>query len=199
MINNKVIIDIKTKNTPYLNDLNCYGFKYNEKEMVWIKDGVKSESFLQDIKRFCKKRSLDYQIIDNNFERNSSYRKDFFEHHKNFKNYYFCAYCGKIYKKNQITVDHIISISAAKKHKYLRKILKFFGVENINDIKNLTPACSKCNSKKSSDLKGWVIKGFLGKYEKLWIPRIALEISLCFLIFYSLTHFMTYNNFWFLQ
>ena len=197
MTNCKVIIDIYTKDTPYSIDLECYGFKYDPKEEYWSRGAIKSSAFLYDIKNYCKKRNIKYKILDNNFERNNSYRRDFFNSHKHFGDYYFCAYCGELHKKDNITVDHIISISAAKKSKILKKILKIFGIENINDIKNLTPACSKCNSKKSSNLKGWVLKGWLGKYEMLWIPRIFIQSSFFCVIFYTVFFYLSYGTFWF--
>ncbi len=44
-------------------------------------------------------------------------KKFFDENPPIFKNYYICAYCGRILKKKDVTVDHIISIRKAQKSK----------------------------------------------------------------------------------
>lgn len=75
-------------------------------------------------------------------------RKRYLEKHKGFMDeFYLCAYCFKVIKKENMRVDHI----------------KPFAHGGSNNLNNLCASCSKCNGIKK-DKKGiWIVRGHLGK------------------------------------
>ena len=109
------------------------------------------------------------------------YRKTFFSNNPPvIHNNYFCAYCGKLVNKENITVDHLYPIGAVKKDPKLQKKLKRKGIKDINDKKNLVPACRTCNKKKSANLGIWIIKGKIGKHQFLWIIRHLIRLIIIY-------------------
>jgi len=139
------------------------------------------------LKKYCKKLNLKYNLINTNFERNSNYRQAFFASYQpTEKGDYFCAYCGRLVPKNEVTVDHIIPIYSVKYSPAKQKLLTKIGIRNINCKKNLAPACRKCNIYKGTKGGLWIIAGELGKKQKLWYFRhvvrfIGLNIFLYFI------------------
>ena len=73
------------------------------------------------------------------------YREDYFKAHEGVKllgkrgTYYRCVFCGGMFTKSEITVDH--------------KIAKRLG--GTDDIWNLQPACRPCNSRKRERTSGF--------------------------------------------
>ncbi len=124
--------------------------------------------------------------IDNKFsQRSSNYRAEFFKRNPPFwKDYYICAYCGRFIHKNEITVDHLYPVNGAKKSIYLQKKLKRRGYKDINDPRNLIPACKPCNQKKSSRMDGWITKGQIGRHPWIWILRHILRIAILVALIY---------------
>lgn len=135
--------------------------------------------------------------MNSQYERSNNYRKEFFKHNEPILGkYYVCAYCGKPCSSQKITVDHIMPIAKVRNRKgffnnikagMYRKILKLFTIDNINDKKNLVPACKRCNSKKGAKAGLWLIKGLLGRHLTYWIVHwlfvLGLLISALVLIF----------------
>ncbi len=115
-----------------------------------------------------------------NTERSTNYRYIFFKNNKPlFWDIYFCAYCGMPHRRKKITVDHLYPINRAKYSKRLRKKLQRRHFKDINDVRNLVPACRSCNSYKSAKLGiKWIIMGQIGRIQWLWIPRHILRICL---------------------
>ena len=82
-------------------------------------------------------------------ERSLTYRKEYFKNNKPVKDdKYRCVYCGYLYSKKEITIDHLYAVHRAKKSPFVRLLLKLRGYTSINDIRNLVPACDKCNKMK---------------------------------------------------
>jgi 5-methylcytosine-specific restriction endonuclease McrA len=84
---------------------------------------------------------------------------------------YRCRYCGKIITPGEMEVDHLIPVSRAKSSASVRRKLKRNGMDGVNDVKNLVPACRKCNRKKGDRMGIWYIRGKLGASEKYWEIR----------------------------
>lgn len=146
-----------------------YGKSYYTKK---VNDTQKNELI-----SYCKKHFLKYTIISEEYVRSSNYRQDFMKTLD--KKYIICAYCGFPKSKKSITVDHIIPVDKVKKNqKGARLLMKIFKIENVNSIKNLAPACSLCNCKKSANMGIWILRGFLGKSKPLWIIRWIIRIAL---------------------
>lgn len=144
--------------------------------------GTVSEKNLRKIFEICKKYHLQYRINDNFSARSNDYRSIFFKNNTpSFRNMYFCSYCGRLIGKDKVTVDHLYPVGAVKKSISLQKKLRKKGIGNVNDCKNLVPACKKCNQRKSAKLGVWIIKGQIGRIQWLWKIRHVLRL-LCFCV-----------------
>lgn len=169
----KVFDDLMDYNPSFDSSRHCIIIKKLEK-----KDTKK-------LKKYCNRHNVNFNIINTNFERGSSYRRTFFSANKDINGHYFCAYCGRYIPKNKVTVDHIIPINSVKHSPLKQKILKVKGIDNINCEKNLTPACFRCNTFKGTKGGLWIIRGKLGKCQHLWYFRHAIRFSLLnVLVFY---------------
>lgn len=151
------------------------------------------ERHFNDLKEYCQYNHLKYRIDNEYGERSTTYRKAFFEtYHPIFGNYYFCSYCGKLCSRETITVDHLYPISTVSHDIKLQKKLKRKGITNINDVKNLVPACEACNKQKGRQTGSWIRKGEIGRHQILWIFRHLLRISA--LIILVIMIFMIYHH-----
>lgn len=109
-----------------------------------------------------------------NNERSTNYRCNFFKVNKGLRGrrkHYHCSYCGRIKKKDDITVDHLIPVNKVLKghHKrFWKMILRFNGINDINDTRNLVPACRKCNSRKGTNTGIWILRGLVGRHFGFW-------------------------------
>ena len=116
------------------------------------------------------------------YDRSMNYRYEYIKNNPGYKGnrqVYHCAYCGKRIKKDQMQVDHIFSVYNAKNSFITRLLMRLFGINGVNDVKNLTASCPKCNLKKGKMGNGWIISGFLGK--NIWYHRIKKLIKLALL------------------
>lgn len=124
-----------------------------------------------------------YQNQNSRLKRSSDYRNRYFKQHKGlFGKIYFCPYCGKVLvNKRKIQVDHIQSIKNVQTKKFLRR--KFSKLEDgVNDIRNLTASCIKCNSKKAYKGGSWVFLGWYGIY---FMPIIRFTLIITVFIFFA--------------
>lgn len=124
-----------------------------------------SDENLEDtIYRFCRRKHLHFESIKDKYVRSNDYRKNFMKQYKKHDGiFYRCAYCGKKLQAHQMTVDHIISIDKVQHSAKYRLYMKLFGLNSINDTRNLAPACEKCNKSKSNKVRGYLIQGMTGR------------------------------------
>lgn len=168
----------------YRDMLHNDGFSYEKNK--WLITGDKE--ILKSLRRRYKRKGLKCYLYDESLVRSNDYRKTFFSKNKGFymfhKRYYRCAYCGKIVKKECITVDHIIPIHLSQRKKSIRLLMKIFNIKNINEYKNLTPSCKKCNSKKGSKISTkYIYEGQTGKFGSgITIRRIAKILTFAILL-----------------
>lgn len=47
-------------------------------------------------------------------------------------------------------------------------VLRLNGINDINDTRNLVPACRKCNSRKGANTGIWIIRGLIGRHFGFW-------------------------------
>ena len=140
---------------------------------VW-KGNVTAEQ-CKNLEAFCNKNRLKFNRIEKQFNRSHDYKKIFFENNHGFFNeekYFHCAYCGRILKRSDVTVDHVISIQKVKssQHKmFYRRLMFKLNIKNINESKNLVASCKKCNSSKGAKAGLWILRGFIGRYYICWI------------------------------
>ena len=62
--------------------------------------------------------------------------------------------------------------------------MRLIGIANVNDVRNLAPACRRCNIKKGRKAGIWIVKAIVGKYEIYWVIRRLLQLALLALIGY---------------
>lgn len=163
---------------------NIKNVAYNKSNHFYYIKNVDDDKNLKNITGLCKKYHIPYKAINADYDRDTSYRKRFFSNNHGIHNKYFCAYCGKILTPEEITVDHITPVAAARKSKFAQRILKLFGITNINCNKNLAPSCRECNSKKGANIGLWPIRGYIGKHNFVWILGHTISFSVLFCVVY---------------
>ena len=148
---------------------------------------------------------------DAKWARSSSYRANWLLENGADKDGKFrCVYCGRRYPVNGITIDHVVPIDKVKHSHVLRFYLDKKGYDGVNDICNLVPACSRCNTKKGSSANPvWMWRAFLGKYDLWWffvyVFRAALAILIIAFIYLAATgqidYVATFNGLskWFME
>lgn len=150
-----------------------YGLTWNGSEYC----GSIREKKLTKVIDLCRRFKLKYRINDSFSERSQNYRDTFFKRYRPaIGDRYFCAYCGRLVSSNAITVDHLYPVGAVKRNIQLQKKLRRKGIKNINDSRNLVPACRFCNSKKRAKMGNWIIKGKIGRIKEIWFLRHFLRI-----------------------
>lgn len=127
----------------------------------------------------CEKNGLNFWL-DNNFRnRGNKYRGVFFRNHRPvIFGMYYCAYCGKLLRKNDVTVDHLYSISAVGRDARMQRKMRRKGYRNVNDQRNLVASCERCNLKKGEHQGFWVIRGSFGRMNLYWTFRHLFNFSL---------------------
>lgn len=187
---------IKVKNgrkqcSQYKRQLKKFGLSNSGAE--WT--GVVTDRKFKKIIKFCAFKGLKYEINNSFGKRSTTYRSTYFKHNKPvFKNLYICAYCGGLFSRSKITVDHLYPVAQVNKKRYLQKKLKSMGAKDVNDYQNLVAACYTCNTKKSSKMGSWVIRGRLGKNKKLWGVRWGVRIVIMTTIVLYLATYIQQHN-----
>ena len=189
---NKYIVRVETgkygeRHHPYLCDLGLLQISEN------VFSGEVSARVSYKIKRFCKENQLKFIYVNEYGYRGEHYRKDFFQNNKPiFYDSYFCAYCGKVINKKNMTVDHIYPIDKVRSDLRLQKKLKRMGIEDVNAPQNLVAACKRCNQKKGTNMGLWVLKGKIGKSTNFWhfrwiVRTIIITLIICTLVEFAKT------------
>lgn len=140
---------------------------------VTVSEGIK-------IAKKCREKGFKYSFSESRWQRNSSYRKDFFESFppQILNKYYICAYCGKWMRPENTTVDHIYPVAAVRENLRLQRKMKRRGIDGVNSVKNLCPACESCNKRKSAKLGKWQSRGFIGRNKSIWVFRYILRFAI---------------------
>ena len=106
--------------------------------------------------------------------RTDNYKEKWLRTHP--EEYFRCVYCGRIMPRRSVTVDHVVPVSVTKRSPLTRWILQQKGYENVDDEKNLVPACYKCNYEKGTQhSRHWSMRAFLGKSETYWRLKKGLK------------------------
>lgn len=136
---------------------------------------------------FCQYNRVKCYTQGSFSERSSGYRKAFFKANRPYiNNRYVCAYCGRLVKKDKLTIDHLYPVNKAKRSTYIQKKLKSQGLSGINDVRNLVPACRKCNQRKSDKMGVWILKGKIGRHSDIRLTiRYTKLVFLIIIIIYT--------------
>ncbi len=166
---------------PYRLQLWLRGFRYERSTNAWVRL-VGNHGAKKNI-RYAKDRGLRYELLDKNVKRNTSYKAKWVRENPPFLGMYLCAYCGRIVRAKNITVDHIVSVGRASTSlRYARS------GKDVNAIENLCGACSNCNSIK--DAKGglWVLRGKIFRHRFMRLMRFLFRLCLAAaLVYFALT------------
>ena len=182
---------------PYKKKRKPFGSGYEKYSTYWRFKG--EESLVRARASYLKKKGYKTVFYPEKHIRSNIYRALYFRTHKpDALGKYHCVYCGKRLKESQVTVDHLIPVSAVKYDKRLQRKITYSGV---NSPKNLVAACFDCNSRKgASTARIWRIKAALGKHRWVFVLRNILIVCLiaAAVIFLYLTlcvHFPEYSIF----
>lgn len=150
------------------------GFSYDSSTGRW-RTHEESRKRIAAYERFARRKKLRIRAYDQGYERSADYRKAFFAAYKPaVKGRYLCAYCGRPLKREQVTVDHIISVDRAQRSGAAQRALARRGISDVNDPRNLCAACRSCNSSKSNKGGLWEVRGRIGRHPAFWIIAYAL-------------------------
>ena len=162
--------------------LRKYGLKWagNGK----FKGSVNRKNF-EGIATFCQKRHLKYRINNAYGARSADYRRRFFRANPpHIMDMYFCAYCGRLKRRRYITVDHLYPVGRASRSIQLQRKLRKMGIRNINSVRNLVPACKRCNSRKGKKMGLWIIRGRIGRHPGIWVMRHTMRLITVSILLY---------------
>lgn len=155
---------------PYSGDLlkngfNCTEYKYTLKYEKPVYSGYHEAD--RYIKKFRKKKCK-VEKIPLKYTRSTTYRRAYFKAHPSPDGRYRCVYCGGIFPKKDITIDHLIPVDAAEHSWRARDKIKKLGYSSVNDVDNLVCSCRYCNSKKGTKMGLWLIRGRWGRRDGYW-------------------------------
>ena len=117
------------------------------------------------IKNLILCHNYKHKKYDKRWDRDESYRSEFFKH---YHGPYRCAYCGKHITAKTLEVDHLIPVAKAKSSVLARFLLRMNTIYNVNNYRNLVPACHNCNQSKSDKMGLWVVVGSFGRHRWFW-------------------------------
>lgn len=125
---------------------------------------------------YCKENRLRCNVYESRYLRDHSYRNVYMQRIKGRRKYLFCAYCGIPKRIETITVDHIIPVKKAKYTRMAKWLMKQFSIKDVNDYANLCASCKHCNSRKGTKMGMWLLRGYLGRYQWLWMIRWGVRL-----------------------
>lgn len=154
-------------------------------------EAILPASGARSLERYCKKRNLRFMSKSHFAVRSNGYRRAFFANTKPFfGDLHICAYCGRLTRRDNITVDHIYPVAALEESPSLQKKLARKGYTSVNDPRNLVACCMRCNKKKGTDYGFlWSLRGKLGRSYGLWGIRKLMRIILIAAVIWLIFHF----------
>lgn len=147
--------------------------------------GVVRMDQIRGLQRYCKKAHLTFSFNNAYGRRSATYRTEFFSENPPpiRHQYYFCAYCGRLVSAQKITIDHLYPVGEVSRNLKLQKKLKKRGILSVNDIRNLVPACARCNERKGKKMGRWILRGRIGRHPSVWVIRHIFRCLLAFGVF----------------
>lgn len=171
------VVDGKRKTYCLRKELRERGFSFSSlPEPHWYAE-IADEDF-ETLKMWCFRKRLG--MICSKNERSGDYRRRFFEggQYKACNDKYFCSYCGRLLSEDKVCVDHVISVNKAQTSLFYFDLIERLGFESVNDVRNLVPACRRCNARKGAKGRIWVLKGFVGRFPAFWMVFRSVELVL---------------------
>ncbi len=148
---------------------------------------------ISKVVNFCIRNEFEYSLGRNPAAGRYNYRTEFFKHNPpNAKGKYRCVYCGKWFDEDRIVVDHIYPASRVASDPSLQKRMKKMGIDNVNSLENLVPACEACAEKKGNRIGNWPKKAKRGLKDSYWIWKPIMKLSP--ILIFGLILFIIYLN-----
>lgn len=183
----------------YRRELEAFGFTYKESSkyrasMTRTFSGEEEHLLRQYERKYRYRRGIYVEVRDTAYTRSSNYRECYFNAARPaIGSRYRCIYCGKLLRREDVTVDHIFPVSRTATSPVLKTASKAARISNINDVKNLGAACAGCNGQKGSKGGTWIIRGIIGKSELIWRVRLIFRAACMIAMIYVLgTMIITY-------
>lgn len=144
------------------------GYTYSPDDYGYIAYGTRGDRKTHE--RTARKLGLRLVAKDEDFARDNTYRQRFFSANPpKIRGKYQCVYCGRLMDKEHTTVDHVIPVFQAQTSPYVQRLMQLMGITDVNELDNLVPACSSCNTRKGSDYSlMWTIRARLGSRPAFW-------------------------------
>lgn len=130
---------------------------------------------LREAAKLAKQDGFVLRATPIEYTRSSGYRKEFLAADPGPHR---CRYCRRKLDDNTLTVDHLVSVGSAKQSWFARWMLRAAGAANVNDVKNLVPACGRCNRRKAAKGGLWILRGVLGRYRAYWVALRFAQTAL---------------------
>lgn len=148
-----VTVTVRGKTYPVRDRLKADGFRWSPHNRWWTTVVGKPE--VPALLTRYGRMGLSVSTDEPEYNRSSGYRRMFLQTHEGPA--FRCVYCGRKLRvdsrgPDRLTVDHVIPVQAVNGSPASarnRKLLEREGLQDINDPKNLVPACPACNRKKS--------------------------------------------------
>lgn len=177
----------------YREKLEADGYKCTENKYTLRFDKTTFTDIIEAdrINDYFRSKGCTVRRVPAEYSRSADYRYQFFKTHRpdDKKGRYRCVYCGRMFKAKDVTVDHLIPVYAAESNRRIQRKIKRLGYKNINDTKNLVPACMSCNKRKSSRMGLWILRGRLGQKKNFWkfvhFTRAVIVVIVVGLILYG--------------
>lgn len=151
------------------------------------------EKTSRKIIRKCILKGIRYRSFESRWGRSGDYRRKFLRH---TNPPYRCRYCHKKVPESEMVIDHIIPVKQTKTNRHhARFLLRLQGIDDVNDLRNLAPACRKCNDAKRDHMGIWLVKAYIGKHNLYWKIRPALIMAFICIMFYILYRVSNYYGF----
>lgn len=137
------------------------------------------------IRRICRRRHYELKrIYPENLGRSDHYRRDFFSYYPRPLAAIAAAIVIAVFRIKSCAST--ISTPSTAPRPAMISWLRLLRIEDVNDVRNLAPACRRCNTKKGRNAGIWVLRAILGRYEAYWVLRkvcfVALVVGLVFLL-----------------
>lgn len=162
-----VRITIRGRTYPFRNQLKADGFRWNPEPREWSRTVPKAD--VEPVLRRYRRRGLRLFTDEPEYRRDPGAHSRFVTAHAGQK--LRCVYCGRrLYPgsrgRDQLTVDHVIPVNAVNgsfRCAKNRERMKRAGITNINDPRNLVPACPRCNRRKGTrNSRIWRLRARIG-------------------------------------
>lgn len=152
-----------------------FGMKFNGKKRryeILLPEEEDAWKKINAIKHAAQQNHLRYEMFYSRYSRSSGCRNTYFSSRTpDIGNRYFCIYCGRLLKKKNVNVDHILPVRKAETSRWVQSYMERKHWAGVNDARNLGASCRRCNSRKGAKTGIWTLRGMIGKSKLFQVFR----------------------------